>query len=177
MHRVSLLQAMAAGLAEPSMDMTASASTTVTTEQQYSMIAVDPNVAIPNSTVVSGTRTVQETSEETVTRNGHSQAQPMSPIQRYENMVDDLPSLSSDSTPTTPPTPSPTVSSGSSGSNTLQNIINGMEFPPGGPTDGGMGVGVACNNQFKVDKVVSVLCWYLSTLGFYILLSATQAFG
>ncbi len=62
----------------------------------------------------------------------------MSAIERYENMVDDLPSLSSDSTPSTPVTPAtppPTVSS-SSGSerNTLQHIINNMDFPPGGPT-------------------------------------------
>ncbi len=147
---------MAAGLAEPTMDMTASNTISTTTEQQYSVVAVDPNVAIPNSTIVTGTRTVQDTSEQTITMNG-THRPPMSPIERYENMIDDLPSLSSDSSPPTPATPPPTVSSGSSSeTNTVQHIMNHMEFPPGGPTDNANQVagGLVKKEQFKVMIVL-----------------------
>ncbi len=147
---------MAAGLADPTMNTTASTSMTVTTEQQYSVVAVDPNDAIPNANVVTGNRRIEQTSEETITRNGT--ARPMTAMERYENMVDDLPSLSSDSSPPTPPTPSPTVSSsGSSGSHTLENIMNSMQYPPGGPTDN---AGIANMATFKVMLVCTITIGY-----------------
>ena len=151
------------------MDTTVSASNTVTREQEYSVMAVDPNLAIPNVTVIRGTRTQQETSEETLTRPADHPEPTLNAIQRYENMEDDLPSLSSVSTPSTP---SAKVSSGaersssSSGNNPVANIINNMDFPPGVPTDN-VAHGIAQKAQFKVTlqcsvvflKIVNHLSW------------------
>ncbi len=90
---------MAAASEEP-MDLTTNMATTTSVHQHYEILAVDPNTAIPQH-CASGTKDSTVSVKESTTTSPVL-VRAMTPMERYNEMIDDLPEVPSSSSSSQP---------------------------------------------------------------------------
>ncbi len=112
------------------MDLSASATTSTNVISEYQVVSVDPNLAIPQPSTTKGTRTFSETRTETI----HVDRPPRekTPMERYAEMEDELPEVSSGSSEGAKFSSASSSSSSKGSKGGVSNILKSMG-PPSAP--------------------------------------------